>query len=140
MDTSIQFLKEELSRKGIRASYQRMRVLGYLYQSNSHPTADEIYQHLSPEIPSLSRTTIYNILGVFVKAGLIRTVGIEDDEKRFDLVLSNHGHFKCEACGAITDFEIDIDSIPINGLNSFQIKEKDVYFKGWCPKCTVQKE
>ena len=140
MNTSIENIKDELSKKGIRASYQRMRVLGYLHQSNSHPTADEIYRHLSPEIPSLSRTTIYNILGIYVKAGLIRTVGIEDDEKRYDLLLSNHGHFKCEACGNITDFAIDIDSIPIKGLSSFQIKEKDVYFKGLCPKCTNQKE
>jgi Fur family peroxide stress response transcriptional regulator len=137
---SVDFLKEELSKKAIRPSYQRIRVLGYLYQSHNHPTADGIYRHLSPEIPSLSKTTIYNILSIFVEAGLIRAVGIEDDEKRYDLLLSNHGHFKCEVCGVITDFTIDIDSFPIHGLNSFQVKEKDVYFKGLCPNCTDQKE
>jgi Fur family transcriptional regulator, peroxide stress response regulator len=113
--------------------------LEYLHRKENHPTAIEIYSFLSPEIPSLSKTTIYNILNTFVEAGLIRTLGIEDNEMRYDLLLSNHGHFRCEVCGEITNFAIDIDRFPLEGLDQYQIKEKNVYFKGLCPNCSKLK-
>jgi Fur family transcriptional regulator, peroxide stress response regulator len=138
MEVTIQFLTDELSQKGIRPSYQRVKVLEYLYQKECHPTVEEIYQHLSPHIPSLSKTTIYNTLRTFVEAGLARSISIDDVETRYDSMLANHGHFQCTACGAIINFSIDIDSIPIAELNQFQIKEKNVYYKGLCPNCLDQ--
>jgi Fur family peroxide stress response transcriptional regulator len=100
---------------------------------------DEIYKSLSPDIPSLSKTTVYNILHTFVEAGLVRIVSVDRVETRFDIMLSNHGHFKCDACGAITDFTIDVESIPFSDLSHFKIKEKNVYFNGLCPNCAKQK-
>lgn len=135
MEISIEFLTKTLTNKGIRPSYQRIRVLEYLYRQGCHPTVDEIFRALSPDIPSLSKVTIYNTLNAFVKAGLVRAVDIEDTKMRYDITLSDHGHFLCEACGTIFNFEVDIDKIPIEGLNQFEIAEKNVYFKGLCPNC-----
>ncbi len=132
------FLTNELIKKDIRPSYQRVKVLEYLHQHSAHPTVDEIYHHLTPEIPSLSKTTIYNTLRVFINAGLVRTVTIDDGELRYDLNRTDHGHFKCEACGVIIDFPIDIEQIPYEGLSHFLIKERNVYFKGLCPDCLTQ--
>ncbi len=140
MSVSIQVIKDQLVRKGIRPSYQRIKVLEYLHQNKGHPTVDEIFNFLSPDIPSLSKTTIYNTLHAFVEAGLVRLVNINDDEMRYDILLSDHGHFQCEACGTIFDFAVDIDRIPIDGLNRFEINEKNVYFKGLCPNCLSQQK
>ena len=70
--------------------------------------------------------------------GMIRPVGIDTDELRYDRILTNHGHFKCEKCGEITDFPIDIDSLIVEELSRFQINEKNVFFKGLCPNCQAQ--
>jgi Fur family peroxide stress response transcriptional regulator len=135
MDISIEFLTKTLTNRGIRPSYQRIKVLEYLYRKGGHPTVDEIFRALSPEIPSLSKVTIYNTLHTFVDAGMARVVDIDDSEKRYDVTLSNHGHFLCESCGTIFNFSVDIDQIPIQGLSKFEIKEKNIYFKGLCPNC-----
>ena len=138
MIVSHDVLADKLKKKGFRPSYHRIRVLEYLVQHEGHPTVDEIFDALSPDIPSLSKTTVYNALHTFVEAGLARAVNIDDAEARYDITLANHGHFKCDACGCITNFAIDIDRVPIAGLDQFAINEKNVYFKGLCPDCLTQ--
>jgi Fur family peroxide stress response transcriptional regulator len=138
MDVSIEFLTNQLKSKGIRPSYQRIKVLEYAYQKGGHPTVDEIFRALAADIPSLSKVTVYNTLHTFVEAGLLRVVDIDDTEKRYDLTLANHGHFQCEVCGAIYNFEVNIDQVQIEGLSQFEITQKNVYFKGLCPNCRKQ--
>ncbi len=140
MESSIEFLKCELSKNGLRPTYQRIKVFEYLHQKQGHPTVDEIFDFLSPEIPSLSKTTIYNTLHSLVEVGLARVIQIDGIEQRYDVALHNHGHFKCERCGSITNFKIDIDRFPADELAQFEIREKNVYFNGLCPNCLSQQK
>jgi Fe2+ or Zn2+ uptake regulation protein len=110
-----------------------------MHQKGGHPTVDEIFRALSAVIPSLSKVTIYNTLRIFVEAGLLRIVNIDETEKRYDITLANHGHFLCDACGTIYNFQVNIDQVPIEGLSQFEITQKNVYFKGLCPNCRKQK-
>lgn len=135
MTVKIESLAEQLLEKGIRPSYQRLKVYEYLRLKKGHPTADEIFNQLSRETPPLSKATVYNTLHTFVEAGLARIISIDGDEIRYDMVLSNHGHFKCDLCGEITNFAIAIDETPTGGLERFEVRNKNVYFNGVCPKC-----
>jgi len=65
----------------------------------------------------------------------VRVINIEDNETRYDIVLENHGHFKCESCGSISNFSIDVDLLKSDDLQHFKIHDKNVYFKGICPGC-----
>jgi Fur family transcriptional regulator, peroxide stress response regulator len=58
MQNTSEFLKNH----SIRPSYQRIRIYDYLTSMRNHPTIDMIYSSLIREIPSLSKTTIYNTL------------------------------------------------------------------------------
>jgi len=138
MNDSIEILTGQLKSKGIRPSYQRVKVLEYISQIGGHPTVDEIFRALSGSIPSLSKVTIYNTLRAFVETGLLRVVDIDGTEKRYDITLANHGHFQCETCGKIYNFQVNIDQIPVDGLSQFEITQKNVYFKGICPNCRKQ--
>ena len=140
MEPTFADLTAELARRNIRASHQRIKVLEYLTKNKCHPTVDEIYSALHDEIPSLSKTTIYNTLTTFQKANLVRAITIEDNEARYDIKMKNHGHFKCESCGSIINFKIDIDRFPADELKDFEIHDKSVYFKGVCPKCLENKK
>ena len=132
---SIENITEQLKSKGIRPSYQRIKVLEYLHQKGGHPTVDEIYRSLAVEIPSLSKVTIYNTLHTLVEAGLVQAVDIDQAEIRYDITLTSHGHFQCEACGTIYNFQVSMERVLVEGLNRFEIKQRNVYFKGVCPDC-----
>ena len=138
MESSITFLTNQLKSKGIRPSYQRIKVLEYMNRNGGHPTVEEIFSTLSPMIPSLSKVTIYNTLHTFVEAGLVRVVEIDDAQMRYDITLDDHGHFLCATCGTIYNFPVSIDPVSIDGLHQFKITQKNVYFKGLCPDCLEQ--
>ncbi len=128
-------LSAELKNRKVRPSYQRIKVLEYLNKNQCHPTVDQIFKDLQSEIPTLSKSTIYNTLNLFLKSGLIRVINIEDNETRYDIITKNHGHFKCESCGKIFNFSIDFNSLKTEELSGFKIIDKNLYFKGICPKC-----
>ena len=137
MKPSLEELKKKLNEKGINLSHQRLKVLEYLILNQDHPTVDQIYSDLHKEIATLSKTTVYNTLRILVEAGLVRILGIDNNESRYDIITKSHGHFMCEVCQTIYNFNIDIESMDFGGLNDFSINEKDVYFKGLCPKCLL---
>lgn len=114
MKTLISDLIKALKNKNIRPLYQRIRVFEYLNKNQCHPTAEQIFEGLKREIPTLSKTTIYNALNLFLENGLVRAVNIEEHETRYDIITEKHGHFKCEICGEIIDFSIDFDSLKTN--------------------------
>ena len=80
----------KLEEKNIRPSVQRMAIYNFLAENPVHPTVDTIYTALSPQMPTLSRTTVYNTLRQFSECGLVQTITIEDGELRYDADTSNH--------------------------------------------------
>jgi Fur family transcriptional regulator, peroxide stress response regulator len=137
---TVENFKKELTKRNIQVSYQRIKVLEYLMAKRIHPTAEQIFNDLHKEIPTLSRATVYNILKVLVKAKLVRVITIEGNETRYDIDTENHGHFKCTCCGAIYDFGVNMDSFIPDELKEFQIDDKDLYIKGICPACLLKKQ
>lgn len=138
MDTLFDDLKTELRKKDIHLSHQRLKVLEYLTQNQCHPTVEQIFHALQDEIPTLSKTTVYNTLRVLAEAQIVRVLTIEDNETRYDIITRDHGHFKCETCGTIYNFSINMDALSSGDLASFKIRDKSVYFKGDCPKCLMK--
>lgn len=128
-------LKQKIKDKKIHLTHQRLKVLEYLAENQCHPTAEQIHSDLKKEMPTLSKTTVYNTLHMFMEARVVRLITIEDNEMRYDIVDEDHGHFKCECCGKIIDFAINLDMIRGDELHEFRITDKNVYFKGICPDC-----
>lgn len=135
MKKTLEELSNELKKNNIRLTHQRLKVLEYLSNSTKHPTVEEIYKELKQEVPSLSKTTIYNTLNYLAELNLVKVLAIDDNEAHFDAVTETHGHFKCDSCGEIYDFDIQMDSCSTENLDNFKINEKVVYFKGTCPGC-----
>ena len=129
---------EYLSKHGIKPSYQRIKVFDYIIRNKNHPTVDNIYKELVGEIPTLSKTTVYNTLKLFQEKGIVLIINIEDNETRFDADISNHGHFKCKKCGKIYDFDLNENNLNLPTLNDYSIDEQHIYLKGICPDCKEQ--
>lgn len=138
MDNPYAFFTQEMKRRKLKITHHRLRILEYLHQHRTHPTAEQIYQDLHRDVPVLSKTTVYNSLNVMVEAGFVRVVNIEENQARYDIHATGHGHFKCNSCGQITDFEVDYTRYPTDSLNGFQIDEQNLYLKGVCPGCLTR--
>lgn len=128
--------REYLDGHGIQPSYHRVRIMQYLLGRRSHPTIDEIYQALLPEIPTLSKTTVYNTLGLFIRKNVAISLSIEENQLRYDADVLPHGHFLCEKCGRVFDFRVD--AFQASGLCGFEIHSKAFFLKGLCPDCEAK--
>lgn len=133
-------VKDYLEENGIKPSIQRLKIMEYLLKNYSHPTVDEIFQHLSPEIPTLSKTTIYNTLNLFIEKNIVSELMIEGNEIRYDAIKEIHGHFKCKDCGDIRNIDIDLEKVEINGLKDVKIEETHFYLRGTCEDCSKEEE
>ena len=127
----IKILKE----KGISPTLQRIKIYEYLLESKEHPTIDMIYKDLIGEIPTLSKTTIYNTLYLFKEKGLVQELTIDENEIRFDARTDLHAHFKCIKCGKIFDLEFISKDFRIKNLENYKVLEYHLYIKGICPDC-----
>jgi len=123
-----------LSGYSIRPSVQRIAIMRYLLKNRTHPTADEIYEALKRQIPTLSKTTVYNTLNLFVENGAAICIGIDEKNARFDGFVESHAHFRCKRCGRIIDLPINTGKFLPTAFNG-DIEEFYVYLKGVCEKC-----
>ncbi|MGN0729485.1 Fur family transcriptional regulator [Treponema sp.] len=125
-----------LEEKNIRPSIQRMAIYKFLAENPVHPTVDTIYTSLSPKMPTLSRTTVYNTLRQFSECGLVQTITIEDGELRYDADTSNHLHFKCTKCGKIFDIAGSTGSPQDFLPHGFTAKKVQTNIWGTCSGCS----
>ena len=135
MSLEIMDIGEYLKEHSIKPSYQRMKVFQYLQENKNHPTVEMIYKALCTEIPTLSKTTVYNTLNLFIEKKIANILVIEENETRYDATMNVHGHFKCEKCGKIFDIDVDKRLLDTKNLENFEIKEQHLYFKGICQDC-----
>ncbi|MDR1745675.1 MAG: transcriptional repressor [Tannerella sp.] len=131
--------KKYLVKHGIRPSLQRMAIMDYLLDHHTHPTVDEIYTAISPRIPTLSRTTVYNTLKLFVSQGVALYISIDDRNARFDGVIDKHAHFRCKDCGRIIDIPLSGREELFTELQGMIVDYTSINIKGLCKLCAKQK-
>lgn len=131
----IENVAEYLKNNGIKPSYQRVRVFEYLIKNKNHPNVDMVFKALLGEIPTLSKTTVYNTLKLFAEKNIVMVINIEDNETKYDADTSVHGHFKCEKCGELFDFGVNENELNFDKIENFQINQTQIYLKGICKNC-----
>lgn len=128
-------IKNILLQKGVKPSFHRMKILEYLFLRKNHPTVDVIYRDISGEIPTLSKTTIYNTLKLLYEKNIVRMITIEENEVKYDATVSNHAHLKCLRCGKLYDLTGGARIPDTRSLEGHQILETHLYYKGICKQC-----
>jgi Fur family ferric uptake transcriptional regulator len=126
-----------------RMTRQRRTILDLLRKSESHPTADEIYESVRRELPRISLGTVYRNLQTLVADGRIRSIS-DGGKMRYDGTLHAHDHIRCLVCGKLGDMPRH------NGMNwrkntgandtEFKIIGYKVEFVGICPECKLKVE
>lgn len=121
-----------------RNTIQCTLVLETVNKLPGHVTADEIYEAIAKEHPTISRATVYRNLNRLSQTGKICRIEIPGGADRFERWCHPHYHIKCEVCGRI--FDVDMEYIPhleykIRGTHGFQLTGHDILFTGICPQC-----
>ncbi|MCK9223719.1 MAG: transcriptional repressor [Candidatus Muirbacterium halophilum] len=133
-------IKKILEEKGVKPSHQRITIMKFMLENKIHPTVEVIYENIIKELPTLSRTTVYNTLKLFELNGLVQPINTGDSELHYDITLDLHAHFKCIECNDIFDIDIVnndfLDKVKDDGFN---ILDTQIYFRGICPKCKEKK-
>ncbi|MBO8130340.1 MAG: transcriptional repressor [Candidatus Marinimicrobia bacterium] len=139
---TIDEVKKILSEKGIKPTYPRVRIYQILSENEDHPTVDNIFKEIRKDIPTASRTTVYNTLAGFVEAGIADEILITGSEARYEIKRKNHHHFLCKKCGRI--FDINVRCPLAEGkyakVRGHLIQEIHGYFKGICKDCQKSEE
>jgi len=140
MNQRLEHAMDLLKTNGIRMTPQRSAILSILLDSNTHPTADDIYRSLEGRFPSMSVATVYNNLKVFIGAGLIKELTYGDARSRFDANTEEHYHAQCVSCGKIEEFTFpslgEVEGIAAQST-SYQVHGHRLEVQGLCKDCAA---
>ena len=75
-----------------RQSKKRDAIREILLASYDHPSAEEIYRRLKPDIPDLSLGTVYRNLAALSVSGEILSLSVGDGFEHFDGNAAPHAH------------------------------------------------
>ncbi len=128
----------ELREAGLKVTRQRLAVVGALAGDETHPTAQEIFDRLRPDFPTMSFATVYNTLSALASIGRIRPLSL-GGATRFDPNVGPHHHAICDRCGAVRD-------VPSRGrpltprkdrvvLEGFEVHRVERLYRGLCADC-----
>ena len=82
-----------------RNTIQKDLVRNTVYEMRRHVTANEVYEFIKEEYPTIGKGTVYRNLDILVEEGVLRKVEVSDGPNRFDFTLKNHYHVRCIKCG-----------------------------------------
>lgn len=127
---------------GIRPSKQRLAIMAWLINHPIHPTVEDVYQGLYKQIPTLSRTTVYNTLRMLSEKGAAQMITIDEHRVCYDGNPKSHVHFFCKKCGRVIDM-MDEDAPQLQHeicIDGNLVQEQQLYYKGICSDCSAEME
>lgn len=97
---------------------------------------EEVFVALKKQLPTVSRTTVYNTLRMLSEHGAALMITIDDHRVCYDGVTEPHAHFFCKRCEKVYDFEaMEMPRYTGELGKGFRIDDTQLYYKGICPKC-----
>ncbi len=132
-------LLQALRDAGLRLTVQRRAICRYLATTKTHPTAQQIYNALKGEFPSLSLATVYNTLDTLVRLGAIHALGNTGDGAiHYDADIEPHVNLACLQCHRVVDLPCEavaeLDR-KVAAESGYRILGARLVYYGLCPDC-----
>lgn len=118
----------------MRNTKQKSLILEIINNSDSHPSAESIYNECKKIIPNISLGTVYRNLNQLVDLNVIQRIKMKNNIDRYDR-LDEHVHFICIKCNRIIDIyeKANINFKQLIGNN--KILNCKISFEGICEEC-----
>ena len=127
-------VSELLRQHDIKPSFTRVMIYEYLKNHLDHPTVEDIFSSLQSSLPTLSKTTVYNTLNLFIDKHLVQPL-VMNQQKHYDLITDPHAHFKCERCDTIYDLDIKPPKLNHELAENYHVYGTQLIYRGVCIKC-----
>ena len=108
--TLLQPVPELICSHGLRCTRQRQFLFEALAATDTHPTAEALFEMVAPHAPDLSLATVYNTLKAFCRSGLAREFTSGNGAVHYDANIDNHAHFQDQRSGNLTDLPKDLST------------------------------
>jgi len=95
---------------GILPTQQRIDIAHLMFQRPQHLAAEQVLGQVNRRYGHVSKATVYNTLGLFVRRGLVREVLIEPGRVFYDSNTRDHHHVYNVESGQLSD-------IPASSVN-----------------------
>lgn len=134
---SVDHICEQIRASGRRVTPQRRAIIQALLDDRSHPTAEQVFNHVREVMPDISPATVYNTLHGLAEIGLVMELDVGLGERRYDVTTTGHAHLVCLGCGRIEDVSYDYEALMLSPRKAhrFQVVNCNVVFRGYCPDC-----
>ncbi len=98
-------INQLLNDHGINLTKQRQIIADTLFARHQHITAEQLFEAVKRAGARVSKATVYNTLGLFVKKGLVREIFIDASRTFYDSNTSHHHHFYNVDTGDLIDIK-----------------------------------
>ena len=117
-------------------SKQREAILTVLRKTDTHPTANWIYEQVREIIPNISLGTVYRNLSQLCRNGDIISLNVGDGFEHFDYDTTPHAHLHCKECGCIHDARLECDPLAELSKKMGFMPDTTIYVAyGICQNC-----
>lgn len=134
--------REKLARyldgTGLKHTKQRDVILIAFLDSHEHISAEQLYQVVIKEAPSIGYTTVYRTLKLLVDAGLAQEHRFDDGLTRYEVEHAHHDHLVCLQCGKIIEFNSELIEDTQNAIAdeyNFKVLRHRHELYGHCSDC-----
>ena len=103
-----------------------------------HPTATEVYVYVHGLSPTVSRATVFRVLGGFAQSGRALELKLAGNEVRYDYNVLPHYHARCLQCGRVADVRtegVNEGGMVATNAEGFEIEGYTLEFFGTCRPC-----
>jgi Fur family peroxide stress response transcriptional regulator len=124
-----------------RETRQREAVLNVLRNTDTHPTADWIYDEVRKIMPNISKGTVYRNLKILQEMREITELNLSGTMSRYEGRQANHYHFRCEKCGRVFDLDEPVNcelDKKVAQKTGFRVLYHQLEFRGLCRDCQRQ--
>ena len=122
-----------------RNTLQKEIVRSTLCSLTSHPTAPMLYDLIHEKHPSISRSTVYRVLGQMAEEGEVLRLGVAGSDNRYDGTTEPHSHIRCRVCGRVDDLP-PVAVQEVSDCGGYRIETCSVVYSGVCPECRRSEE
>ena len=122
----------------IQNSKQRDAIKQFLKTTDTHPTAETVYENIKTLYPNISLGTVYRNLNLLADLGEAIKITTPLGGDRFDGRTAPHYHFCCTHCGNVIDLDLkELNFVNEEAGKNFDgiIESHSMMFYGTCPAC-----
>src|SRR5438132_3561280 len=97
---------DHLKRAGFKRTAQRELILDVFLETEGHSSAEDLYQLIKAQDPTVGFTTVYRTLKLLTECGLAREERFSDGHTRYEHQYNHqhHDHLICTDCGDLIEF------------------------------------